>query len=126
MAKAFRVESKDGEGNVKIVIVKKPKHSQLTEAQFYSSSIFNQAKDAGVCLRSKLDEYMRKEGLWTDAQHKRAEELTKSLEKNLRAIKTGKNADGTKVKLSEGRKIALDIKRERLELNLMLAQRRQY
>jgi hypothetical protein len=126
MAKAFRIESKDSEGNAKILIVKKPNHKQLTEAQFYSSAVFNKAKDAGACLRTKLDDYLRKEGLWTDEEQKLAEEIGTRLDKNLRIIKTGKKEDGTKVKLSEGRQLAIEIKKDRLALNFILSKRREH
>lgn len=126
MANAYRVESKDNEGKDKVIVVKKPGHQQLTDAQFYSASIFNKARQAGVSLRSKLDEYMIKEGVWSDSHNKRAEELTKLLDKNIRMLRAGKKKDGTKMKLSEGKKLAISIRRDRLELNLILAKRREY
>lgn len=126
MAKAFRVESKDSDGNPKVVIVKKPTHKQLTEAQFYSSAIFNKAKNAGACLRSKLDEYMRQEGLFTKEEEDRAFELTKKLEDNIKLLREGKDEDGNKLKLSFARELAIQIRRDRLELNLILAKRREH
>lgn len=126
MANAVRIETKDNEGIDKVVVVKKPTHAQLTDAQFYSASVFNKAKDAGVCLRTKLDEYLREQGLWGDKEQKQVEDLTKKLEKNIRLLRNGKYKDGKKLKLSEARKLAVDIRQDRLSLNFILAKRREH
>jgi len=126
MAKMVRLESKDNEGNTKVLFIKKPTHTELTEAQFYSSSIFNKAKNAGACLRSKLDEYLKKEGLWTDEDQNKVDELTFKVENNLKILKTGKHITGEKVKLSEARQLAIETRRDRWRLNLLLGKKREH
>ena len=126
MGKAVRIVSKDNEGNEKVVIVKKPSHTQMVDAQFYSSSVFNKAKNAGACLRSKLDEFLFEQGIWTNKERERVDTLRKKLEESLSILETGKDKDGKKVKLSDARKIAIEARRDRLEMNLILIKRNEH
>lgn len=126
MAKIAKVVSKDNDGNEKVVIVKKPNHKQLNDAHMYSSKIFNQAKNAGACLRDKLDEFMREQGIWTKGDDDKLNEIITSFNDNLEIVNTGKNKDGSKVKLSEARKAAIEVRRNRLAMNLILAKKREH
>jgi len=118
--------SKDNDGNEKVLFIKKPTHTELTDAQLYASSVFNKAKNAGACLRSKLTEYLKEQGLWTDKDQTKVEELKFRVETNLKILQTGKHIDGGKVKLTEGRKLAIETRRDRLTLNLLLAKQREH
>lgn len=126
MAKSTRVESKDTEGNDIVLVVKKPTQKELTKAQIYSSKMFKQACDAGMCFRSKLEEYLIEEGEWSDELRVRANLLENELFKDINCLMKAKKSDGTKMKLSEGRELAILIKRKRLELIILRTKLREH
>ena len=55
---------KEVEFDGKVYFVKKPTYKNITEAQLYSSRVFNEALRNGAYLRPKLDDEMKKQGLW--------------------------------------------------------------
>lgn len=126
MAKSTRVESKDAEGNDIVLVVKKPTQKELTKAQIYSSKMFKQACEAGMCFRSKLEDYLIEEGEWSDELRARANLLESELFKDIQCLTKAKKADGSKMKLSEGRELAVLIKRKRLELIILRTKLREH
>jgi hypothetical protein len=126
MAKSYRIETTDNEGNAKVVIVRKPSYNQLTEAQLYSAYVFNKARAAGACLRSKLNDYLNNEGVWTKDNQSRAEAISDEISEKIKLLETGKTADGNKLKLSEGRELAIKLRRLRLEYAALLSKLHEY
>lgn len=126
MGKSIELTSKDSDGNPITVIIKKPNHKQLTEAQFYSASIFNKAKDSGMLLQSNLDAWLEDQKLFTKEEKLRVKELEQKIADGEQALTTKKHKDGRQVKLSEGRQIAIDMNLARLQLRLLYAKRKQY
>ena len=126
MAKSYRIETKDNEGIEKVIVVRKPNYQELTDAQLYSAKMFNKAREAGACLRSKLNDYLQSEGIWTEDNQKRVDKILNEINSNTEIIKTGKYKDGKKVKLSEGRELAIKIRKLRLEYNLLLSKLREH
>jgi hypothetical protein len=108
------------------ILVKKPTHSQLTEANLYAASIFNRARKTGVCLRSQIDDWLEEQGIWTKEDRKNAIELEKKMNEKLELLNSGKNIDDSQMKLSEARKLAIDIRLDRWRLNILQIQRREY
>jgi hypothetical protein len=126
MAKVEKVTYKDGDVE-KAIVIKKPNHTQLTEANMYSASIFNRARLAGAVLRGQLDDWLEDQKIWDKEHRDKIRKLEASINEKLKILNTGKNADGTKVKLTEARKIAaIEIPTERWTLNFLLAKRREY
>jgi hypothetical protein len=125
MSKSIRIPyQKDGKECA--VIVKKPTHSQLTEANLYAAAIFNKARKTGVCLRSQIDDWLEEQNIWTKDDRQKIKELEESLNNKIERLSTGKNEDDTNMKLSEARKLAIDIRTDRWRLNLLALQRRSY
>jgi hypothetical protein len=125
MSKSIRV-TYNQDGKELAVIVKRPTHTQLTEANLYAASIFNRARQTGVCLRSQIDDWLEEQKLWTKEDRVKVEKMEKELNKKVERLASGKDDDGKNMKLSEARKLALEIKWDRWRLNLLQIQRREY
>ena len=126
MSKTVRVEGKDLEGNTIEIVVRKPTQKELTKAQIYSARIFKEACEAGMCFRSKLEDYLINEGEWSDELRTRAKTTEEELLLLLKSLRTGKNTDNSKMKLSEGRATAIRVKQKRLEILLLRAKLREH
>jgi hypothetical protein len=119
----LEVKSKDGEGKEVVVFVKRPTSDQLTQAQMYSNKVFREALESGAILRVKLDDYMESQGLWDEEQQKKLKELDTKIDSNLKKLRNGKA--GKLTKLSQARKLALDIRKDRMERLLLLSKKRE-
>ena len=103
------------------VEVKKPTNQQLKDADIQRAKAWNKAFKEGVMTKAEIDKVMRDRGLWDDKKKDLEESLTKQildLEKRLY------RGDGTsKPKLSDGRKIAIQMKNKRLQLRDLISDR---
>jgi hypothetical protein len=126
MVKSISLVSKDNAGKEVTLIIKKPNHMQMTEAQFYAATIFKKARESGMVLRANLDEWLREQNLWTDKDKQEVEELEKKIEEGVNLLKTKKHPDGQPVKLSEGRQIAVDMSLARFKLQLLYGKKQSY
>lgn len=114
------------DGKECVILVKKPTHSQLTEANLHAAAIFNRARKTGVCLRNQIDDWLEEQSVWSKEDRQKVKELEKSIEDKIEKLKNGKNKDGGSMKLSEARKLALEIKMERWRYNIYQLQKRTY
>lgn len=112
MPKEFTVKKDDGT-EVKLSI-KMPNFNELTEADFtYSAKIAELVKSQStkkLLLRQELETFLKNEGIWTEVQVKKVEKLQKEVQT------LNKKLDRGGIKLSEGRKIAIDMMNKRAEI----------
>lgn len=117
------VKGKNDKGEEVTVYVKRPNSEQLNEAHMYSNKIFKQAIDSGAILRIKLDDYMESQGLWNEEHKKKIKDLDNKIDSDVKKLISGKQ--GKFSKLSQARKLALDIRKNRLERLVLLAKKRE-
>lgn len=110
----FTVEQ-DGK-NVEYAVLE-PTAQQRREAQKVYNQTFSDALKSGAFLRKAIDKYMIEQGIWTEEQSKKYEEITNNLLENEKTLKGGN------IKLSEAKNIALDMRRLRFELQSLVAER---
>lgn len=113
------VKSKDKDGNEVVVYVVRPDYEAEKASQRYQAKTFKEALDSkSYILRAKLDSYLKEEGFWDDKKQSEMEEILNTLSDNLGKLKKGG------IKLSEARKLAIDVRRARAKLNTLMAERR--
>lgn len=114
------VNTKTADGKDITLIVRSPNASDLQKSQMESNKVFKMAVDGGSMLRSELNEYLKKRGLWNDEMEKQvtviAEELFK-LQKQL--MKGG-------IKRSEAKKLCMKMRDLRIEQASLLYNTRQH
>lgn len=98
-------------------MVRRPTVDELIEANELRRKTFNEELKAGTILREELDQVLRQRDLWSDEREARYQQLRREiLDGEYKLAKGG-------IKLSEAKKIALDIKKKRQEMAEMLAAR---
>lgn len=114
------------DGVEKVIVVRKPTAKQNAEAQMQSSKVFGRIisdKDENgkstALLRSKLDDYMRDNGMWDDNKTKELVELGKEIYEGEKKLAAGG------IKLSEARSLAINIRACRAKQANLLAQKRE-
>tara|TARA_R100000008_G_scaffold41113_2_gene23668 strand:- start:3615 stop:4514 length:900 start_codon:yes stop_codon:yes gene_type:complete len=109
------------DGSTITVGVRKPTNKELKEADIYRAKAWNKAFKEGVMTKAEVDQVMRDRGLWDDSKATQETKLTNEildLEKEL-YIGNGKS----KPKLSDGRRLALEMKQKRFELRDLISER---
>jgi len=112
--KTFEVEL-DGK-KVEIAVLR-PNHKVMQQASLVYNREFRKAVEAGLLVRQKIEQVLREQNLWDDTKQKKYEELLKSLLNGEKKLAAGG------IKLSEGRAIAIQMRKDRLELRLLTAER---
>jgi hypothetical protein len=119
--KTVKVDGKDVE-----IYVTKPSNQVTKEAERCKSKAWNEAIQDGVLTKKELAVLMTKRGIWDSAKDKKENEITSAileLEKELYHGKKTKGGKKIKPKVSEGRDIAIQIRRKRMELRELIAER---
>ena len=116
--KTVDVELNDG---TKIqIIVRKPSNAVLSAAQRKGALVWTQCIQEGVMTKKELEKVLEDRGIWTKAK---AEEQAKILKEISDLEKKLYLSRGVTLKTSEGKKIAIQMRRKRIELRDLLAEK---
>lgn len=116
------VTGENGESKEVEIYIQRPNNNVLKLADRQKSKVWNQCIQDDILTKKELAVLMRKRGIWDDKKDQEENRITKeivALEKELYAGKDGKS----KPKVSEGRDIAIQIRRKRSELRDLIGER---
>lgn len=111
------VKTKDKEGKEIELAILTPSAQVKQKAEMIRAKVWADAVKAGVIMREVLDTHLRSQGLWDDTREKEYERIRDALLAN----KVKLSAGG--IRKSEGRQIALEMRKLRLEYSQLLSQR---
>jgi hypothetical protein len=115
------VEVKIDDKTVKIV-VKKPNNIVLSQSQKVGAKAWTDCVRDGIMTKKELEKFMKAQGIWDDGKDKEQKALVEeiaSLEKKLYVGSQGH----TKLKASEGKEIAIQMRIKRAELRDLISER---
>lgn len=111
------VVAKDKDGKDLTIIVRKPKPSDYNKANMAANAVFgrlvSQKDENGhpvFLLRNQINDLVRERGLWDDTKEKEYQDTLGKISKLRRKLVAGG------IKLSEGRKLAMEIRDEVFKL----------
>lgn len=87
------------------------------EAKKVHNSAFRKALEGGAFLRKALMNYMNEQGVWSEAKEKQYQNLIKQIHDIEFRLSSGK------MKISEGRKLAIELAKVRGEFRSLIAER---
>ncbi len=117
-----KIKNGDGEQIVKI-LVRKPSNVILSQAQRVGAKSWTDCVRDGIMTKRELEKFMKEQGIWDDGKDEEQKKIVKEisdLEKRLFVSNTHK--DG-KLKASEGKEIAIQMRIKRNELRDLIAER---
>ena len=120
--KVVEVKLQDGETEKVVkVVVKRPNNALLSQAQRISAKSWTDCVRDGIMTKKELEKFMKAQGIWNDTkdveQKKITEEINR-LEKELYV--SGKNG---KLRATEGKNIAIEMRKKRIEQRELIAER---
>ena len=104
------------------IYVQRPNNQTVKLADRHKSKAWNQAIQDDVLTKKELGVLMKKRGIWDEAKAKEEDDITRDIVKLERELYTGKDGK-SKPKVSEGRDIAVEIRKARMELRELIAER---
>jgi len=108
-------------GDKVTVVVRKPTNRVTGDAQRIAAKVWTDCIRDGIMTKKELASIMKSNGLWDKLKEKEQEEIIDSLQKLEKKLYIGKK--GSKMKVSEAKKIAFDMRIKRMELRDLLAER---
>ena len=109
------------DGQTVIVGVRRPTNQEMKEADIYRAKAWNKAFREGVMMKAEVDQVMQDRGLWDEDKTTEENKLTTEILELERKLYIGDK--GVKPKVSEGRKLALQMRDKRLELRDLISER---
>lgn len=119
MKKEKRFTTKNGQE----VVIKTINSKIQNEATFVYNKAFRKALNEGCLLRSRLESYMIEQGMWGEDEQKKYESILINIAGIEKQLNSGKNKEGQKLKLSEGKELALKLSKLRNEVIKILQQK---
>lgn len=114
--------TKDNKEETVKIVVKKPSSSVLSQAQRVGAKVWTDCVREGIMTKKELEKFMKEQGIWDEgkdeAQKKIVQQIS-DLEKQLYVSGNG----GKKLKASEGKRIAIQMRIKRNELRDLIAER---
>jgi len=115
------IEAENGDKREVEIYVQKPNNETVKRADRHKSKVWNQCIQDEILTKKELAVLMRRRGIWDDKKDKEEEEITQAIVNFEKELSFGKN--GKKPKVSEGRDIAVEIRRKRSDLRDLIAER---
>ena len=116
--KTVDVELEDGSKTK--IIVKKPSNAVMSAAQRKGALIWTQCIQEGVMTKKELEKILDDRGIWTKDKAKEQVKILTDISKLEKELFLGR---GEILKTSEGKEIAIQMRRKRIELRDLLAEK---
>ena len=107
------------EGDV-TVLVKSPNRKDLNNSQIVYNRAWRKALEDKVILRSKLNDFLTEQGIWSDAKEQEYKDFVKKINDRELVIQKGG------IPLKKAKAIALELKRLRIEFRDLISERTAY
>lgn len=123
MKKEFKVVTKneDGSDNVRNFYIKAPTQEGIKGADRYRAKTWNQCLMDGILTKKELHKVLLDRGIWNEEKEKVEKKLGEEIFELEKKLFLG---DGTKkAKISDGKKIAMEMKELRLKLRDHIAEK---
>tara|TARA_B100000902_G_C27321973_1_gene925350 strand:- start:8508 stop:9389 length:882 start_codon:yes stop_codon:yes gene_type:complete len=121
--KEKKVEVKTDEGQKINIVVKRPSSRQLERAQMVGSKVWTQAVKDGIFTKVGLEKFMEAQGIWTSEKAIEQTRILQEIALLESQIATGKNENGTTLRLSEGKEKAIQLRKLRIGLRELISEK---
>ena len=115
------IEKGDKEETVK-VLVKRPNSSMISQAQRIAAKAWTDCVRDGIMTKKELEKFMKQQGIWDEGKDEVQKKVVQEISDLERKLYVSGNA-GKKLKASEGKDIAIQMRIKRNELRDLISER---
>jgi hypothetical protein len=112
--------TKDGKEEVVKIVVKRPSSSLISSAQRVGAKAWTDCVREGIMTKKELEKFMKEQGIWDEGKDEEQKKVVQEIADLERSLYVSGNA-GKKLKASEGKNIAIQMRIKRNELRDLIA-----
>jgi len=120
MADNVKVVKKNSKGDEVTVYVKSPNSKDRRDSEIVYNRALRKALEDGVLLRAKMDEFVKQQGLWSEAKEKEYKDVIEQIQALEPVLKKGN------ISLSKARDTALELQKLRAKFRELIGERQRY
>jgi len=118
-SKELEVELEDG--STSKIVVKRPNANLINKAQMIGAKVWTESVKDGLFTKISLNDFMKENGIWDESKEDKQYTITENIKLLERQIALG--VDGRKLKVSEGKRKAIEIRQLRIELRRLISEK---
>ena len=115
-----KVKQEDGTTKTISICVEKPNNRTIVASDKYKAKVWNQCLADGILTKMELEKTMKERKIWDEDKDQRQVEIISEINKYEKLLYID---DGKKRTVSDGKEMAIRIRRLRSELRELMAQR---
>ena len=119
---SVKLEDDNGGEREVNIIVKKPYSTILSASQRVGAKVWTDCVRDGIMTRKELEKFMKEQNIWDDDKDKEQQTIVKEIGELERRLYVSGNG-GKKLKASEGKSIAIEMRIKRNELRDLIAEK---
>ncbi len=121
MIKSKQIDVEKEDGTVMKIEVKKPNAHLINKAQKIGAKVWTESVKDGLFTKVSLNDFMKENGIWDDHKEEEQNTITENIKLLERQIALG--VDGRKLKVSEGKRKAIEIRQLRIKLRQLISEK---
>lgn len=114
--------NKQGKEEVVKLVIKKPSSSLISQAQRVGAKAWTDCVRDGIMTKKELEKFMKQQGIWDEGKDEEQKKVVQEISDLEKQLYVSGNA-GKKLKASEGKKIAIQMRIKRNELRDLIAEK---
>lgn len=114
--------TKDGKEEVVKIVVKRPSSSLISSAQRVGAKAWTDCVREGIMTKKELEKFMKEQGIWDEGKDEEQKKVIQEIADLERSLYVSGNG-GKKLKASEGKNIAIQMRIKRNELRDLIAEK---
>jgi hypothetical protein len=114
--------TKDGKEEVTKIVVKRPSSSLISSAQRVGAKAWTDCVRDGIMTKKELEKFMKEQGIWDEGKDEEQKKVIQEIADLEKRLYVSGNT-GKKLKASEGKNIAIQMRIKRNELRDLIAEK---
>jgi hypothetical protein len=114
--------TRDGKEETTKIVVKRPSSSVISQAQRVGAKAWTDCVRDGIMTKKELEKFMKEQGIWDEGKDEEQKKVIQEIANLERSLYVSGNA-GKKLKASEGKNIAIQMRIKRNELRDLIAEK---
>lgn len=114
--------TRDGKEQTTKIVVKRPSSALISQAQRVGAKAWTDCVREGIMTKKELEKFMKEQGIWDEGKDETQKKVVQEISDLERRLYVSGNG-GKKLKASEGKEIAIQMRIKRNELRDLIAER---
>jgi hypothetical protein len=115
--------NRNGKEEVVKLLIRKPNNVTMSQAQRVGAKAWTDCVRDGIMTKKELEKFMKEQGIWDDGKDEDQKKIVKEISDLEKRLYVGGADKNSKLRASEGKEIAIQMRIKRNELRDLIAER---